>query len=259
VVRQADALAETVPEAWRSFRERLADNPLGARIEEWMSGALSDGGPVAGVAQVVMRFGGGVADALLAIVGGVYLAAQPRLYRRGLLKLMPRERRELVDEALRDTGRALKLWLGGQLVSMIVVGLVVGLGLWAIGVPSALTLGLLAGVLEFVPIVGPVIAAIPAILLALAQGPEVALWTLGLYLVVQQVEGNLLQPLIQQHAVRMPAAVLLFALLVAGILFGLTGVVLAAPLAVATLVMVKRLYVREALDTETPLPGRDSG
>jgi predicted PurR-regulated permease PerM len=121
--------------------------------------------------------------------------------------------------------------------------------------PSALVLGLLAGLLEFIPFAGPIIAAVPAVLLALVVGPDMALWVAGLYLVVQQLEGNLLSPLIQQYAVDLPGVVLLFSLIGFGILFGTLGVVLAAPLAVVTLVLVKRLYVIETLDTATPIPG----
>nr|MBA2771391.1 AI-2E family transporter [Sphingomonas sp.] len=123
------------------------------------------------------------------------------------------------------------------------------------GVPSALVLGLLAGLLEFIPFAGPALAAVPAILLALAVSPDLALWVLLLYIGVQQVEGAVVQPLVQQYAVDLPGVVLLFSLIAFGTLFGALGVLLAAPLAVVTYVLVKRLYVREALDTETEIPG----
>ncbi|MFQ3595886.1 MAG: AI-2E family transporter, partial [Sphingomonadaceae bacterium] len=131
-----------------------------------------------------------------------------------------------------------------------------GLGLWLIGVPSALTLGLLAGLLEFVPFVGPIVAAIPALLLAGAQGTETFLWTLGLYLLIQQAEGNIIQPLVQRAAVKIPPVLLLFAILVAAPLFGPVGILLAAPLAVLVFTLVKHLYVREALDTPAEPRGR---
>jgi predicted PurR-regulated permease PerM len=158
-----------------------------------------------------------------------------------------------------ESERALRLWLKGQAIAMVVVGLLTGLGLWALGMPSALTLGLLAGVLEFIPFAGPIIAAVPAILLALAVSPELALWVTLLYVAIQQFEGNLLTPLVQQYAVDLPGAVLLFSLIGFGTLFGTLGVILAAPLAVVTMVLVKRLYVIETLDTPTPIPGESKG
>ena len=146
-----------------------------------------------------------------------------------------------------ESERALRLWLKGQAIAMVVVGLLTGIGLWALGMPSAFALGLLAGVLEFIPFAGPIIAAVPAILLALAVSPELALWVMLLYFAVQQFEGNLLTPLVQQYAVDLPGVVLLFSLIGFGTLFGTLGVILAAPLAVVTMVLVKRLYVIETL------------
>ncbi|MGO2880897.1 MAG: AI-2E family transporter, partial [Halomonas sp.] len=100
-----------------------------------------------------------------------------------------------------------------------------------------------AGLLDFVPLVGPIAAAIPALLLAYTVSPETALFVLMAYVIIQQIEGNILQPLVQQRAVSLPPALLLFALLASSTLFGLPGVILAAPLAVVLFVMVNRLYV----------------
>ncbi len=178
----------------------------------------------------VLSVGSGIADVLVVIVAGIFLAAQPRFYRTGAMKLVPASKRALVAEAMDESEQALRLWLKGQLIAMIVVGLLTGTGLWLIGMPSALVLGLLAGLLEFIPFAGPIIAAVPAILLALAAGPDMALWVLLLYFVVQQFEGNVLTPLVQQYAVDLPGVVLLFSLIGFGTLFGTLGVVLAAPL-----------------------------
>lgn len=258
VSTQVRTLVDSLPEAWRSLERRIGEMGLGERLQDMVDGAApSGGGVISSVGRFAMSFGGGIADTLIVLVGGIYLAAQPRLYRKGTLKLVPPHRRELAAEAIEHSGRALRLWLKGQLISMIVVGLMVGIGLWLIGVPSALALGLLAGILEFIPLVGPIIAALPALLIALAVDPQTALWTLGLYILVQQIEGNVLQPVVQQYAVDLPAVILLFSLLGFGTLFGALGIILAAPLTVVAYVLVKRLYVQEALDTPTPIPGED--
>ena len=96
-------------------------------------------------------------------------------------------------------------------------------------------------------------------LLAFAEGPDKALWTLLLFFIVQQIEGNVLEPLVQQRAVDLPPVLLLFALAAGGLIFGVVGIILAAPLTVVIYVLVKRLYVQEALHTPTPLPGEDKG
>ena len=223
-----------------------------------MDGELAGGGGVvSNLGSIAVTVGNGIADTLLVIVGGIYLAAQPDLYRIGMIKLVPERGRALAADALDASARALKLWLLGRLVSMTVVGLLTWLGLLVIGVPSALTLGLLAALLEFVPFVGPILSAVPAILLAFADSPEKAIWTALLFLAIQQFEGNVLEPLVQQRAVDLPPALLLFALVAGGLVFGVIGIILAAPLTVVLYVLVKRLYVQEALDTPTPLPGQD--
>jgi len=257
---QVAILRETLPAAWEHFQAWLSNSPLGPTVHELTQRTQSS---VSGLATragaLAMSATGGIANLFLVLVGGIYLAAQPQLYRNGLLKLLPAHARPAVDDALDASGYALKAWLGGQLVAMAVVGLLTGLGLWALGVPVALGLGLITALLDFVPIVGPILAAVPAVLLGFTVSPEIALATLGLFVVVQQIEGHVLQPLIQQRAVDLPPALLLFSLFGIGALLGPPGVLLAAPLTVVLYVLVKRLYVVGALDTETPIPGREDG
>jgi predicted PurR-regulated permease PerM len=256
--RQASGLREAIPKAWEALLARLQPLGLAAPLKQWSAGMQSAGGGVlANVGRIAASIGSGITDALLVLVGGIYLAAQPRLYRSGLLKLIPPRGRDRVDQALDDARAALRLWLLGRLVSMAFIGVLTGLGLWLLGVPGALALGVVAFILEFVPFVGPIIAAVPAILLALAFDPVKALWVAGLYLGIQQLEGNVIEPLVQQRAVDLPPALLLFSVVAGGLLFGGTGILFAAPLLVVLFVMVKRLYVREALHTATPMPGEE--
>lgn len=258
VAQQVRLLNEVLPDAWRSFERRIGDVGLGDQLRRAMS---ADGGLAASafgnIGRTVMSVGNAIADTVVVLFGGIFLAAQPNFYRSGVIKLVPQRRRSLVAEAMLDSERALRLWLKGQIIAMTIVGVLTGTGLWLLGVPSALVLGLLAGLLEFIPFAGPILAAVPAVLIALAAGPDLALWVVLLYTAVQQVEGAVVQPLVQQYAVDLPGVILLFALIGFGTLFGVIGVIFAAPLAVVTYVLVKRLYVVEALDTPTPIPGED--
>jgi predicted PurR-regulated permease PerM len=194
---------------------------------------------------------------VLVVVGGVYLAAQPGLYRRGLVKLFPRTRQAQVEETAGAVGEALRLWLLGQMIGMVLVGLAMGLGAWLIGLPAPLALGLIAGVLEFVPIVGPWVAAVPVVLLALTGGVEMLLWAIGLILLVQQLEGNMITPLVQRRMVHIPPAVMLFSVVIFGALFGIAGVILSGPLTVLAYVLVAKLYVQDTLRHEAEVPGVD--
>lgn len=259
VAEQVHVLREALPAAWQSLEQRVGDLGLGDQLRRLADGVRQSSGSFANLSSAVMSIGNGIAEMLIVLFGGIYLAAQPRVYRAGAIKLVPAGKRGLVAEAMDESETALRLWLKGQLIAMVVVGLLVGIGLWLLGLRSALALGLLAGMLEFIPFIGPFLAAVPAILLALAVSPDLALWVLLLYVVVQQLEGYLLTPLVQQYAVDLPGVVLLFSLLGFGLLFGTLGVILAAPLTVVSYVLVKRLYVIETLHTPTPIPGEDKG
>ena len=255
--QQASALRQAIPQAWTMLQVRLEPLGLAEPLRQAVGGIQSSGGGgvLSNIGRIVLSVGSGIGDALLVLVGGIYLAAQPKLYRTGFLKLVPAGGRDRVGLALDDSWRALRLWLLGRLVSMVFIGLLTGIGLWLLGIPGALALGILAFILEFVPFVGPILASIPAIILAVALDPVKALWVAALYLGIQQLEGNVIEPIVQQRAVDLPPALLLFSIVAGAIVFGPTGVVFAAPLAVVMFVMVKRLYVREALNTATEIPG----
>ena len=253
---QVDALEEQLPAAWRALETQIGNYGFGNQLERLMASITTPSGTgLSGFGRTLLSVGSGIADLLVVIFAGIYLATQPDFYRSGVIKLVPPRRRAIADEAMVESERALRLWLKGQAIAMVVVGLLTGIGLWLLGMPSAFALGLLAGVLEFVPFAGPLIAAVPAVLLSLVAGPEMTIWVCLLYLGVQQFEGNVLTPMIQQYVVELPGVVLLFSLIGFGTLFGPLGIVLAAPLAVVTMVLVKRLYVIDALDTDTPIPG----
>jgi predicted PurR-regulated permease PerM len=258
VAQQLESLRITLPAAWHSFEVRMGDIGLGDQLRRLADGLRESSGSLANLAQALLSAGNAVAELMVVLVGGIFLATQPRFYKSGAIKLIPKGQRALVSEAMDESEAALRLWLKGQLIAMIAVGTVTGTAMWLLGLPSALVLGLIAGILEFVPFIGPIIAAVPAILLGLAISPDLALWVLLVYFVVQQLEGYVLTPLVQQYAVDLPSAVLLFSLVGMGMIFGALGVLLAAPLTVVAYVLVKRLYVIEALHTPTPIPGEGS-
>jgi predicted PurR-regulated permease PerM len=253
---QVRVLIDTVPDAWRALQQRLGETVLGEQLADSIEQLAPSGSAVlSGASSVTLTLTNALGGAFLILVGGIYFAGRPDFYRDGLLKLMPQAKRAVVGDALNDSARALRLWLLGQLVAMLLLGVSTSVGLAVLGVPSALALGILAGLAAFVPYVGPILALIPALLVALNEGNDVALLTLVLYIGVQQIESYVITPLVQQRVAALPAAVTLFSIVAAGVLFGALGILLAAPLTMVAYVLVKRLYVREALDTATPIPG----
>jgi predicted PurR-regulated permease PerM len=181
------------------------------------------------------------ADLLIVMASGVYLALQPQLYRENFLRFAPLDARPRLRLLLQDSETLLRKWLLAQLVAMATVGLLVGVGMRLIGAPAPAALGLFAGVVEFIPFAGPVLSAVPALLLASVHGIDKAGWTLLLFFVIQHFEGDLLLPLLQRRMVRLPPAISLFALLIFGVLFGVLGVVLAAPLTVVAIAVLRAL------------------
>jgi len=198
---------------------------------------------------------GVVAGLLFVFVIGVYLSIEPDVYLGGLLRLFPSGRRDRIREILVFIGRALRWWLIGRAVAMAAVGLLTVLLLWLIGLSLAPALGLIAGLLTFIPFIGPVLAAVPAILVALVEGPYMVLYVVLIYVLLQQLENQILTPLIQKRAVFLPPAVLLTAQLLIGVLFGYMGVLLASPLAIVFVILIQTLYVEDSLGETVKILG----
>lgn len=257
--QQFEVLTQTLPQAIDKLQAWVARMGFFEQLQNWRSAISSGTGILSTVSSFATSATNAIANILIVIFGGIFLAAEPKFYRAGLIKLIPPDKRATVSEAILESERALRLWLKGQLMAMVVIGVMTAAALWLLGVESWLVLGLLAGLLEFIPFAGPILSAIPAVLIALAQSTHLALYVIGAYVLVQHAEAYLVQPLIQRYAVDLPAVILLFSLLAFGVLFGTIGVVLAAPLAVVSYVLVKRLYVIETLETETPIPGEEKG
>lgn len=199
---------------------------------------------------------GALTGILLVLFGAVYLAANPQLYRSGFLKLIPSGVQAEIAAALDDAHEALRRWLGAQLIAMFLVGALVSIGLTILGLPSALALGVIAGLAEFVPIVGPVLAAIPILLVAAAQDWQTMLWALAIIVIVQQLESNVITPLVVGQTLAVAPAVALFAIVAVGVLFGPLGLLFGFPLAIVTDVAVRRLYVADTLGKDVEIMGK---
>jgi predicted PurR-regulated permease PerM len=198
---------------------------------------------------------GVLAGFVLVFFLGIYLAAEPNPYIEGLLSLFPSERRDRIREILQLLGQALRWWLIGRALAMTAVGVMTVFALWVIGLPLATTLGLIVGLLTFIPFIGPTLASVPALLVALLEGPYMVLWVVIIYVLIQQIENQIFTPLIQKRAVFLPPAVLLSAQLLIGILFGFMGVLFASPLCIIVVILVQTLYVQDVLGEPVKILG----
>lgn len=256
IAEQIDELTRRIPEAFEAFRERAEAYSWGSRLFDRLTPAsiVSSEGRSAAMSAVSSTFGA-LGNFVIILFIGIYGALDPKVYRHGLTQFLAPSMRERGDEVLRATAATLRNWLTAQLIAMAVVGVLTGLGLWFAGVPLAFALGLIAGLLAFIPNIGPVLAIAPALLLALPEGSTTVLIVLAIYAGVQALESYLVTPLIQQEKVSLPPALVIAAQLLFGVLFGILGLALATPITAALMTVIGLVYVGDYLDRETAKPG----
>lgn len=250
-----DELFKQIPAGLHRITQHLEQSYWGQSIVDELqpgTGGISAhtvAGRFFGIASTTI---GIVVAVIVVLFIGLYGAADPGVYLAGAVRLVPLERRARMQEVLHEMAQALRWWLIGRLISMAVIGVMTGLGLWLIGVRLAFTLGLLAGTLSFVPYVGSISSAIPAILIALTQSTTMVLYVIVLYVVVHVAEGYVLVPLMQKKLVHLPPALTLSMQAILGTLLGVLGIALATPLTAAVVVATRMLYIEDVLhDTET--------
>ena len=197
---------------------------------------------------------GVIGNVLIIVFVGIYLAAQPRVYVDGFVTLFPKPKRRRTRQVMNELGDTLAQWMLGKLVSMTIIAVTTSLGLALLGVPLALVLGLIAGLLDFIPYIGPIMAAVPAVMLALSESPALALYVVVLFVGLQILEGYIVLPLIERRTVSLPPALTISMQVLLGSLFGLSGIALATPLAAVAAVLVSMLYVQDVLGDPVSTP-----
>ena len=249
IAADAAQLSAKIPQALSGLEQRLNETEWGSQVMTELSVLSSNIGLSAENLRRFLGFFstlfGGLTGALIIAIFGIYFASEPRIYVNGLLKLVPPRHRDRGGEVLDQMAHALRWWLVGRLVSMSAVFVFTWLGLFLLGRPLSLMLAVIAGLLSAIPNIGPVLALIPALLLAFGAGAETALHVLLLYLAIQFVESYTVTPLIERRAVLVPPGLLLGMQLLMGALAGFIGLFAAPPLLVVSMVLVKMLYVHD--------------
>ena len=250
LLTEAQGLAEGLPFGLGGF--------LGPLLEpERLIGFLQGSGLSA---ATVLGWGSSAANVVslgvVVLLTGAFAVLYPAPLVGGFVALFPASRRGRVREILKEVYATVQRWFVGQLADMAIMGVLSAIVLWVLGVPFALLLGVLSGILGFVPYVGFAISLVPPVLLALADNPITAVWVVVAYVLIQQVEINLIYPLLMSRAVSLHPAVVVFALFVSGLVFGFAGLVIAIPLTAAAQVLVRRLWIegmdRSGVDPKPP-------
>jgi predicted PurR-regulated permease PerM len=252
ISEQFGRLSEQLPQALALAREKLSATALGAGLVEALS-SLGDivgragSGALIKASTVLSSTVGLIVQLFVIFFVGLYLASDPDRYVNGFAKLFPPIKRPRVVEILGETGSNLKRWILGRLILMGSNGVVTAIGLHLLGIPLAIALGVISALLNFVPNFGPWLAAIPAVLLALAEGPSTALYVAAFYLAYQMFDGYVLTPLVEGRTATIPSAIVLMSQVLFGVLFGALGVVVAVPLAAVIMVLLREVHVKDAL------------
>jgi predicted PurR-regulated permease PerM len=192
---------------------------------------------------------GGATDCLILLVLSIYFCISPKKYRSGATAMLPPAWRPPFDDLLDASSETLWRWMLGRLLAMVMVGVLFGIGLSVIGIPMAMELAIFAGLVTFIPNLGGIVAVIPSLLVASQEGSSELPAVMGLYIAIQFAESYLITPLVQEHQVSLPPAMVILAQIVAGLLFGFWGLVFATPIFAVSLLWIKRLYIEQWIET----------
>lgn len=244
VQSEISELTQELPQTVQKAKEQLSSSDLGQQILEKVSSPKTQQ-KIQSLVQTFFKSTFGIlGDVYVVLFIGIFFTASPRLYKQGVIKLIPPKSQRKAESVLNDVGVNLKKWLKGKLFAMLVVFILTSTGLLIMGVPMALALALIAGILNFIPNFGPLIALIPAVLVGFGEGTSTALWVAVLYILVQVAESNFITPLVQQRLISIPPALIIIAQLLIAPLTGGWGLLLATPLMVIIIVLVENLYIR---------------
>jgi predicted PurR-regulated permease PerM len=241
--QQIAELSDTLPQTVQQAKGKLESTTIGSKLLE----QLQSHGSTQKTRKVIQQFFsstfGVLSDIYIVLLIGLFFTAQPSVYKRGLIKLLPSKAQGKGKELIEDIGNLLKKWIKGQIFGIAFIAVLTGIGLWIIGLPMVFTLALIAGLLNFIPNFGPLIALVPAVLIAFSEGTTTALIVIGMYTGIQIIQSAVEQPLIQKRMINIPPAMVIIGQVAMGILGGFWGVLLAAPIVGILMTVVNKLWV----------------
>jgi predicted PurR-regulated permease PerM len=259
LIEGIDNLTKQIPSSLTKLESEAKKLPWGESIVENIKKSSSD---FFNDPQITSKITGIFSSAVSGIVGvvvvlviGLYGAFDPKLYTENFLKLIPKKKQKRAAEVIEALENSLIWWMAGQFSSMLILGILTTIGLWILGVPLALTLGIIAAVLSFVPNIGPIISVVPAALVALMDSPSKALYVIILYVSIQTIESYFITPLIQKRAVYLPPALLISVQILIGVILGAFGLLLATPLMIVIIILVQMIYVQDTLGQDVKILG----
>jgi predicted PurR-regulated permease PerM len=274
IYKQSRELAVKIPSAWYSLQiymlqyewgEEFINNVVPDALKQDDTEKQSDSDGVNSndqISQWIRTIFGVFGSALNILIGllfviilAVYIAYEPQTYLDGFLQLIPQNYRNRLQSVFNKSAHILRWWMAGQLISMSVVGILAIIVLTVFSVPLALIIGVVTAFTTLIPIVGATIGLIPALAISLTVSPKTALWVTIFYIIIQNIEGNFLTPVIHRKSISLPPVLILIVQLILLKLIGVFGVILAIPLTATGIVFIKNLYIEDVLND---YPANDS-
>ncbi|QHS56726.1 AI-2E family transporter [Mucilaginibacter sp. 14171R-50] len=241
---QIAILSESLPQTISNLKLKLGESPLGAKVLEYFND--DNGDKVFSTARSFFSTSFGVLGNIYIILFlGIFFTTHPSLYKDGIIKLFPVQNKPMARQVIDRTSQALKGWLKGTMLSMVLIFIMISIGLYIIGIPVALVLALLTGLLKLIPNFGSLAAMIPGVLLALTKDVNTAIITALLYMVSQTIVSNIVTPLIQKKMINIPPALTIISQVIMGVLSGVLGIILAVPLLSICIILVDELYIKK--------------
>jgi predicted PurR-regulated permease PerM len=242
---QVAELSDTLPATIENAKSQLSENAIGKKLVQKASSPDTIN-KAKGLASTFFKTTFGVfGDIYVVLFLGIFFTVSPDVYKKGIVQLIPKKGQKKGEDIVNKLGGNLKKWMKGKFFAMFVVFILTSIGLLILGIPLWLVLALIAGLLNFIPNFGPLIAMIPAVLVAFMQGPSTAAIVAGMYILIQVIESNFITPMVQQKLISIPPALIISAQLLISPLTGGWGLVLATPLMLIIMILVQELYIKE--------------
>lgn len=255
ISKQATELSESIPTAFEKLREQYSNTPWGRDLLDNIANIGTtlfekQGQWAKDIFGALSSVFGIVADFYVIFFLGIFFLIDPRPYRNAIVSLVPLPQRRRSLDILQQISINLERWLVGKVIGMLVIGTLTTISLWIMGVPLALVLGVIAGFLNFIPNFGPLIAMAPAILMGFTVSPQMAFYVVLLYIGIQALESNIITPLIEKRMVNIPPAGVLIAQLLLGVFSNVLGLMLASPVLLIVIILIRELYVEEVIEED---------
>jgi predicted PurR-regulated permease PerM len=250
IQKQVKELSDTLPHTVQSFKAKLAESSIGQKILDYSQDDDNSQKLFVTAQHFFSTSFGVLGNIYIILFLSIFFTLNPSVYKDGIILLIPKDRKDLAHHIIDRISFSLKGWLKGMLLSIVLITIMLFTGLTIMGIPAALVLALIAGMLKIIPNFGSLAAMIPGVLLALTVGTNTAIIVALIYIVSQTIVSNIVTPIIQNKMINLPPALTIISQVLMGTLSGVLGIILSVPLLSIVFILVDELYVKKINDED---------